>query len=184
MMQDDTRDNADGGAHDMRDAMDVMDAVDEGENVGREGENVETEGETVGRFLKRYLQVFEASCPRCQYNLHQLTGTTCPECGMGLVLTVGAVEPDLRAWITLVVSLCLGAGLGLFWIPVLLNQGMLDDDALGTIVCSIACIPLALLALCGRRRFIKMQPANQWKLTVCGVGLTVTAFVTFLAILP
>ncbi len=45
------------------------------------------EGDTVR--LVEFLQDRDAPCPLCGYNLRNLTGDVCPECGQKLLLTVG-----------------------------------------------------------------------------------------------
>ena len=49
--------------------------------------NEPAENET--EFLLRFLQGRDHACPKCSYNLRNLTRPVCPECGEALVLTVG-----------------------------------------------------------------------------------------------
>lgn len=42
--------------------------------------------------LLDFLHDHDAACPVCGYNLRALTRPICPECGQGLVLTVGATR--------------------------------------------------------------------------------------------
>jgi len=49
--------------------------------------NEPVEGET--EFLLRFLQGRDHACPKCDYNLRNLTRPVCPECGEELKLTVG-----------------------------------------------------------------------------------------------
>lgn len=44
-------------------------------------------------------------CPSCKYDLRNLTGDVCPECGIKLRLTVGAAESVPKAWIVGVAGL-------------------------------------------------------------------------------
>jgi hypothetical protein len=53
----------------------------------------------------------EEPCPKCGYNLRDLTGDRCPECGDALVLRVQLVEPKLAAMLTGLVGLSAGFGL-------------------------------------------------------------------------
>ena len=41
------------------------------------------------QFLLRFLQGRDHACPKCSYNLRNLTRPICPECGEALALTVG-----------------------------------------------------------------------------------------------
>ncbi len=49
--------------------------------------NEPAENET--EFLLRFLQGRDHDCPKCNYNLRNLTRPVCPECGEALALTVG-----------------------------------------------------------------------------------------------
>jgi len=49
--------------------------------------NEPVEGET--EFLLRFLQGRDHACPKCDYNLRNLTRPVCPECGEALKLAVG-----------------------------------------------------------------------------------------------
>jgi hypothetical protein len=62
--------------------------------------------------LIRYLADREEPCPNCDYNLRGLTGGTCPECGLELMLRVGLVEPRLALWLAGLVPLAMTFGLG------------------------------------------------------------------------
>ncbi|MEM1210483.1 MAG: hypothetical protein AAF586_07960 [Planctomycetota bacterium] len=61
-------------------------------------------------WLVDYLADREVLCPNCHYNLRGLTGTTCPECGLGLALRVNLVEPRLAAWLVGLIGLATGLG--------------------------------------------------------------------------
>lgn len=62
-------------------------------------------------FLATFLAGRDAACPACGYNLRDLQGTRCPECGDMLVLRVGLVEPKQAAPIAGLIGLAAGAGL-------------------------------------------------------------------------
>jgi hypothetical protein len=49
-------------------------------------------------------------CPNCGYNLRDLAGDRCPECGEELALRVQLSEPQMAAFLTGVVGLSAGAG--------------------------------------------------------------------------
>ena len=61
--------------------------------------------------LSRYLADRDVACPRCDYNLRDLTGDRCPECGDHLVIRINTVEPRLGALIAGLVGLSAGVGL-------------------------------------------------------------------------
>jgi predicted RNA-binding Zn-ribbon protein involved in translation (DUF1610 family) len=50
-------------------------------------------------------------CPLCGYNLRNLVGNRCPECGDELLLRVNTAEPRLAAAITGLIGISSGAGL-------------------------------------------------------------------------
>lgn len=43
--------------------------------------------------LRAFLTDHDWPCPSCGYNLRNLAGPTCPECGTGLELSVGGADP-------------------------------------------------------------------------------------------
>ena len=61
--------------------------------------------------LRIYLASRDVECPQCKYNLRDLTGTRCPECGEELILRVQPVEPRQAAPLAGLVILSAGAGL-------------------------------------------------------------------------
>src|SRR5690348_16408064 len=72
--------------------------------------------------LRDFLTDHDVTCPQCQYNLRNLTGDRCPECGEQLALGVHLVEPKLAAPIAGLVGLACGLGLNglliLYWLIV------------------------------------------------------------------
>ena len=67
------------------------------------------------RLLRVYLRDRHEQCPRCNYDLCNLTGDRCPECGDQFCLSVRLVEPKLAAFITGLVGLACSLGFsGLF----------------------------------------------------------------------
>jgi hypothetical protein len=71
-----------------------------------------------GDMLLQFLRHRDAHCPVCRYTVRDLTQVRCPECGRGLMLTVGAAEPYLRPWVIATVPMCMWAGLGVFFLLV------------------------------------------------------------------
>lgn len=141
--------------------------------------------------LLGYLQQREAVCPVCKYNLHALTLPRCPECGMGLRLSVGTVEPYLRAWILLIVAACASAGLGVLFVVVVVRDGwplttfsgrtsILEFVATnGSIAYFMATIPVVVLALAFRRWFIRRARATQWAFSALFSIVSILVFLAF-----
>lgn len=61
--------------------------------------------------LTAFLAGRNVACPQCGYNLRDLAGGRCPECGEALILRVNLVEPRQAAVITGLVALSSGLGL-------------------------------------------------------------------------
>jgi hypothetical protein len=61
--------------------------------------------------LTQFLAGRDQACPQCGYNLRDLTGMKCPECGEELALRVQPVEPRQAAALTGLIGLTAGAGM-------------------------------------------------------------------------
>jgi hypothetical protein len=129
--------------------------------------------------LLAFVHERDAECPACGYNVRSLVSPRCPECGRELRLTIGTLEPYLKPWITLVVVLCAAAGLGLFCFLMLLKDGwprLGNGRQLGfnmAFLFHMLTMPIAVLAVLTRRRFMRLSRTTQWRLTtlvaiVCG----------------
>jgi len=73
-------------------------------------------GETAGHedaLLAAFLRERAGYCPRCKYNLRNLMGNQCPECGTQIVLDLHARHKLDRTWVIGVVLLAGHAG---FWL--------------------------------------------------------------------
>jgi hypothetical protein len=86
-------------------------------------------------------------------------------------LSVALAEPYLKAWISLLVGLLLPSGFGVMvligFLEAIYHQGALafsrmDPGAAVVCVHTVACIPLSLLALMFRRKFLSWPRSNQW----------------------
>ncbi len=129
-------------------------------------------------WLRDYLAERDVPCPVCSYNLRGISQPRCPECGHRLKVGVHTAEPMSKSWLTMVLLLCLGAGLGVFalleWVRILLLaiiEGYyvipeMIQDGTGTLillsmVIYTACIPAAITAILTRRRFVRMTRDQQ-----------------------
>ena len=126
-----------------------------------------------------YVRDRDAACPLCGYNVRGLNTNRCPECGRELRLTLGLVEVNQAAWVTLVVVLCASGGFGLFCILMVLKQGWPwnDQDRLLNLTFLFHMIvpPFAVAAVLWRRRFLRLTRWAQW--AVAGVVATSCALV-------
>jgi len=135
--------------------------------------------------LGEYLAKHNAFCPLCRYNLRGLTGNTCPECGKLLAMTVGLVEPFMAPWICTTVTLCTSAGIGVFFLVMILFFGMPGSGGISsifysvTISCFIGCIPLVGSVIWLRRKFMKLHRPVQWNLAGISIVFVSLTFIFF-----
>jgi hypothetical protein len=137
--------------------------------------------------LRSFLAGRDVLCPKCQYNLRDLTGDRCPECGDRLILRVNLVEPKLAAPIAGVVGLAFGAGLNsLLLLYVLLAVAFLKQPSNGWTrfivvnVVNLFVVGGALTAwLVGWRRIRNARPVVRWSLVVIGWVLSLLDLIVF-----
>lgn len=136
--------------------------------------------------LVEWLSTHNETCPVCKYNLRNLASTRCPECGWELQLRVGTKESFLAPWIATLVSLCIGAGLGIPSIILIVMSGgdIFRDRFLCGGVCMAwfsLCMPLAVVLLLVKRKFISMGGDAQRGFAVMAGMLTTLAIIGLLA---
>lgn len=86
--------------------------------------------------LQMFLAGRDMDCPRCSYNLRDLNGSHCPECGNELVLRIGLTEPRQRAAIAGLIILSAGTGLnGLLLGYCVIDVWLLRGGTDATFVC-------------------------------------------------
>jgi DNA-directed RNA polymerase subunit RPC12/RpoP len=84
--------------------------------------------------LRSFLGGRDVPCPQCDYNLRDLAGTRCPECGEEIVLRVNLSEPKQKLLIAGLVGLSAGAGLNgllvIYWFiqEYLIRRGGPNDN--------------------------------------------------------
>ena len=138
-------------------------------------------------FLRQFLEGRDINCPQCDYNLRDLTGTRCPECGEELVLRLQLEEPRQAAALAGLIGLCAGAGmnfllLGFFVIQYVHSPSWGNEDwkfvyvnAGGFIVLG-ACIALWLLAW---RQIRRLEPVRRWSLAAAAAALSIADLIVF-----
>lgn len=107
----------------------------------------------------------------------------CPECGRALQLTVGLVEPPLKAWLWLMVPLGMSGGVGVLFLIASLAQGELPPQQhvlfyVGFIG-AVLTIPMAVISLATRRRFMRLTPTSQIIIAIIGVLIVFLVFGSF-----
>ena len=140
-------------------------------------------------FLRQYLAGRDVPCPMCEYNLRDLLGDRCPECGDQLTLAVNPVEPKQAAAITGLILLAAGAGLNglllLYWLFTFWRDSRAGDkfiweffdvNAGGFAVEGVA---LAIWII-QWKKIRRLGPVSRWVLAVCFCGfLTIADLVVF-----
>jgi DNA-directed RNA polymerase subunit RPC12/RpoP len=138
---------------------------------------VADDGATTGadlELLHQFLRGRDVACPSCSYNLRDLPGERCPECGQVIVLRLQLAEPKLAAMLTGLVGLSAGAGLnGLLLVYFLITvmvvrrspSGMayfFVFNAIGLLVQGGALAAWIVLW----RRIRRLPPAARWLLAI------------------
>jgi DNA-directed RNA polymerase subunit RPC12/RpoP len=85
-------------------------------------------GDESGELLRQFLAERNVFCPQCEYNLRDLTGERCPECGEKIVLRVNLAEVKQKLLIAGLVGLAAGAGLNGLLLIYFLIRTMIDGS--------------------------------------------------------
>jgi hypothetical protein len=147
--------------------------------------------------LEPFLRGRNAACPACGYNLRDLAAGVCPECGAKLHLQVGSDQLNLAPWICGMLSPALAIGFDGV-VTILMSIALVLEPPRGraqlTVVLAIVGGFAALAVSCGvllafvlarRRVWVRMRPAQQWRVAAAiflGVFLVHAAFGGFLLI--
>jgi len=113
--------------------------------------------------LRYFLTDRDAACPLCGYNLRNLTHTTCPECGreitLGVSLTARYVATHHAAWLTLLITTCMGAGIGILAVCLLLYNGPPRGHPAILVLAFyyMAQIPLIVAVVAARQRLLTQR---------------------------
>jgi hypothetical protein len=136
--------------------------------------------------LARFLGDRDVECPGCGYNLRDLTGERCPECGQDIVLHLQLAEPRQAALLTGLIGLSAGVGLnGLLVIYYLIVRfwmrfGTPDPRFMWTILIGLAVHAAGLAAWLGMwGRIRRIGAAPRWLLAVACCVLPVADIVYF-----
>lgn len=136
--------------------------------------------------LRAFLAGRDVSCPNCEYNLRDLAGDRCPECGLELALRIQLAEPRLAAFLAGLVGLSAGAGFNalifLYWLMITGRRGWRSNFETFIVVdlISLAVMAAATYAwLRSRRRLRTMSPAARWVLVAACWALTVASLLAF-----
>jgi hypothetical protein len=137
--------------------------------------------------LRAYLASRDVECPQCNYNLRNLLGTRCPECGEELILRVQPVEPRQAAPLTGLVILSAGAGLNLLLLIYLLIDVIRRGGMGGEwhVFAAVNLVEGAVMSLCvvlwlaNWRRIRRLDARGRWLLVVGCAALTLADIIFF-----
>jgi hypothetical protein len=146
----------------------------------------ETGAQSEADLLRQFLLGRDVACPGCGYNLRDLTGGVCPECGQEIVLHLQLAELRQAALLTGLIGLAAGVGLNgllvIYYLIVLLFMrfGSPDSKFLITILTGLAIHGVAMTAwLRFWRRIRRMAPRRRWALAVACCVMPLVDIVIF-----
>lgn len=138
--------------------------------------------------LRTFLIGRDAPCPACGYNLRDLKGSTCPECGLALTLRVNLQEPALGSFVAGIVGICTTLGfhaIVLLWAMAMLFTYSGAPSLRDLIPLALGLVfdaPILWLWITQRRRVLKLSSAWRWRLallaSIPGAGCAVFFFAT------
>lgn len=134
--------------------------------------------------LVGYLQHRDVLCPRCGYNLRNLTQPTCPECREPLSLKVGVVRLPIAGLLAAIVPGAFSLVAVLIFIVMCALHGppsLQRDQEVWLVVGFLALSAAAAVALaCASRWFTKLSPVAQ---AIIGTMIWLVHVAVFIAVL-
>jgi hypothetical protein len=137
--------------------------------------------------LHQFLRGRDVACPSCGYNLRDLPGDRCPECGQVIALRLQMAEPKLAAMLTGLIGISAGAGLnGLLLIYFMMMvfvvrrraPGMGYFLAFNLVGFAVEGTALAAWLLLWRR-IRRLPPVARWVLAAVGCALSLLDILAF-----
>ena len=122
--------------------------------------------------LRQFLTARDIPCPQCTYNLRDLTGSRCPECGEELTLRLQLSEPRQAAALAGVITLAAGAGFNVLLLAfVFIMDPHARDVILATLLIgSVAFLGATALWLKMWRQVRRLGVVRRWVLVAtCGI---------------
>ena len=147
----------------------------------------EGSSESGGDLLLEFLRRRTIRCPKCDYNLRDLTRPVCPECGEELTLTVGRRKVrDTLLFVTLAPCIFSGIAAVLFssviaWVVVIEREPGLPVEMWVVLAFGWISGLGGLLLFFRRSRFIKLDRNTQWMWALGLWAVHVAAFALLIA---
>jgi hypothetical protein len=136
--------------------------------------------------LRRFLHGRDVPCPSCQYNLRDLTGDRCPECGQAIALRLQLAEPKQAAMLAGLIALSAGVGLNgllmIYYAIVILRSPVIgmQSEFLVVNLAGLAVEGAALAAwLWFWSRIRRMNGVSRWLLAAACFALTLANILVF-----
>jgi hypothetical protein len=137
--------------------------------------------------LRSYLADRDVACPQCKYNLRNLVGTTCPECGEALRLRVSSVEPRQAASLAGLIVLAAGTGLNallLIYVIIVIMQrnggpGWMSKFVVVNAVELLVMAPCLAVWLWHWKKIRKLGTVRRWALVASCAALTLADVIVF-----
>lgn len=124
--------------------------------------------------LREFLTGRDVPCPGCSYNLRDLPGDRCPECGQELALGVRLAEPRLAALLTGLIGLSAGAGLNgllvIYFFVVLLFRRQYGGYGTFLWVNSTGLVVMAAALVAWLRYWRRIRPAPPYRRWLLAAG--------------
>lgn len=138
------------------------------------------------QLLLTYLHERDVPCPRCTYNLRSAAQPRCSECGLPIELGVRATIIITGHWVAAMTIYGSSALLGLFFITLVMKAGWPEDRFSVTnavLIGYMLHIPLAIVLLISRRRFVRVPAAVQRMIWIIGAILAAALLLMLVAFL-
>ena len=119
--------------------------------------------------LHEFIGQTDGTCPLCSYDLRSMSSDRCPECGHQLTLEIRLAQPKLGRWVTLFLFAAVSFGWSTSFGLIALSQASARWFAtlagMLLIATTLFSLPLLIVVLRARRRFLLLPVATQRLIT-------------------
>lgn len=122
------------------------------------------DGDVDARLLRDFVADRDAACPKCGYNLRDITGATCPECGCRPIVVLKYSLPNRVPWLLVVMATSAGLALLIVFFQFCPPDALhLKSVPAVVSLCGFVALTIGLIvSLCARRRFMGLPRREQW----------------------